>query len=115
MRYAIADVAAVVPAGGAVEQEAWLRGQTVYCPDERISLYPPAIGEGAASLLPDQERPALVYVIELDGHGRQTRRGSTARSCAATGGWPTARPRCRCWSRSARCAWRWPASADRSR
>ena len=72
VRYAIADVAAVVPAGGAVQQEAWLRGQTVYCPDERISLYPPAIGEGAASLLPDQERPALVYVIELDGHGRQT-------------------------------------------
>ena len=61
-----------MPAGGAVQQEAWLRGQTVYCPDERISLYPPAIGEGAASLLPDQERPALVYVIELDGHGRQT-------------------------------------------
>ena len=72
VRYAIADVAAVLPAGGAVEQEAWLRGQTVYCPDERISLYPPAIGEGAASLLPDQERPALVYVIELDRHGRQT-------------------------------------------
>ena len=72
VRYAIADVAAVVPAGGAVQQEAWLRGQTVYCPDQRISLYPPAIGEGAASLLPDQERPALVYVIELDGHGRQT-------------------------------------------
>jgi exoribonuclease R len=65
-------VAAVVPAGGAVQQEAWLRGQTVYCPDERISLYPPAIGEGAASLLPDQERPALVYVIDLDGQGRQT-------------------------------------------
>ena len=72
VRYAIADVAAVVPAGGAVQQEAWLRGQTVYCPDKRISLYPPAIGEGAASLLPDQERPALVYAIELDGHGRQT-------------------------------------------
>src|SRR5439155_22286789 len=70
VRYAIADVAAVVPADGAVHHEAWLRGQTVYCPDERISLYPPAIGEGAASLLPDRERPAAVDVIELDRHGR---------------------------------------------
>jgi exoribonuclease R len=71
VRYAIADVAAIVPAGGAIDQEAWLRGQTVYCPDLRVTLYPPAICEGAASLLPDQERPALVYVIELDERGRQ--------------------------------------------
>lgn len=71
VRYAIADVAAIVPAGGAIDQEAWLRGQTVYCPDLRVTLYPPAISEGAASLLPDQERPALVYVIELDERGRQ--------------------------------------------
>jgi exoribonuclease R len=71
VHYAIADVGAIVPAGGAIDQEAWRRGQTVYCPDVRISLYPPAISEGAASLLPDQERPALVYRIELDERGRQ--------------------------------------------
>ncbi|MDX6521770.1 MAG: hypothetical protein QOF08_2375 [Gaiellales bacterium] len=72
VRYAIADVAAFVTAGGAVDQEAWRRVQTIYCPDERVPLYPPALGEGAASLLPDQERPALVFVIELDDEGRQT-------------------------------------------
>ena len=71
VRYAIADVAAVVPAGGAVDQEAWARGQTVYCPDERVPLYPTAISEGAASLLPGEERAALVYRIELDAEGRQ--------------------------------------------
>ena len=71
VRYAIADVSAFVTAGDAVDKEAWNRGQTIYCPDERVPLYPPSLGEGAASLLPDQERPALVYRIELDGEGRQ--------------------------------------------
>ena len=71
VHYAIADVGAIVPPGGAVEREAWVRGQTVYLPDMRVSLYPLAISEGAASLLPDQERPALVYRIELGADGRQ--------------------------------------------
>jgi exoribonuclease R len=71
VHYAIADVGAILPSGGAVEREAWARGQTVYLPDMRVGLYPPAISEGAASLLPDQERPALVYRIHLDGEGRQ--------------------------------------------
>src|SRR6478752_8654227 len=36
VRYAIADVPAFVRAGGAVDSEARRRGQTVYCPDERV-------------------------------------------------------------------------------
>jgi exoribonuclease R len=80
VRYAIADVSASVTAGDAVDKEAWNRGQTIYCPDERVPLYPPSLGEGAASLLPDQERPALVFAIELDAAGRQT----TARVDRAT-------------------------------
>jgi exoribonuclease R len=72
VNYAIADVSAIVPAGGAIEREAWTRGLTVYCPDERVMLYPQRICEDAASLLPDQDRAALVYVIDLDAEGRQT-------------------------------------------
>src|SRR2546422_11005123 len=72
VRYAIADVSAFVTSGDAVDREAWNRGQTIYCPDERVQLYPPSLGEGAASLLPDQERPALVFGIKLDEAGRQT-------------------------------------------
>jgi exoribonuclease R len=72
VRYAIADVSAFVTSGDAVDREAWSRGQTIYCPDERVPLYPPSLGEGAASLLPDQDRPALVFAIELDAAGRQT-------------------------------------------
>ena len=69
VRYAIADVAAVVAPGSALEQEAWRRGVTVYCPDTRALLYPAQISEGAASLLPDQTRAAIVFSIELDAAG----------------------------------------------
>jgi exoribonuclease R len=69
--YAIADVGAVVPAGGAIEAEAWKRGETVYCPDTRALLYPSSISEGAASLLPDADRPAFLFQIDLDSEGRQ--------------------------------------------
>ncbi len=70
--YAIADVGAFVDRGGVVEAEAFRRGVTVYCPDLRAPLYPTSLSEGAASLLPDQDRPAIVFTIELDGTGLQT-------------------------------------------
>ena len=38
--------------GDALDEEAWRRGVTVYMPDERARLYPAALSEGAASLLP---------------------------------------------------------------
>jgi len=69
VRYAIADVGAFVPRDSALEREAWSRGQTVYCPDTKVPLYPPALSEGAASLLPEQDRPAIVFVVELDARG----------------------------------------------
>jgi exoribonuclease R len=70
--YAIADVAAFVSPGDPVDVEAHVRGETLYSPDMRTPLHPPAIGEAAASLLPGQIRPALVWTIDLDADGRQT-------------------------------------------
>ena len=69
VRYAIADVAAWVAPLGAIDREAHARGVTVYSPDGRAPLHPPALSEGAASLLPGQECPALVWTVELDGDG----------------------------------------------
>ncbi|MEP7765948.1 RNB domain-containing ribonuclease [Sanguibacter sp. 25GB23B1] len=69
VRYAIADVAHFVVAGGAVDREAATRGMTFYAPDGRTPLHPPVLSEGAASLLPDAERPAVVWRIELDATG----------------------------------------------
>jgi exoribonuclease R len=67
--YAIADVAAFVQPGGPVDVEAHRRGQTLYAPDHRVPLHPPVLSEGAASLLPDQLRPALLWSIDLDARG----------------------------------------------
>ena len=72
VHYAIADVAAYVPPGGALEQETWVRGETVYLPDGKVPLHPPVLSEGAASLLPDQVRAAVVWTIELDADGGPT-------------------------------------------
>lgn len=66
VHYAIADVAAFVVPGGACDREATTRGVTRYQPDRRTPLYPEAIGEGGASLLPDGDRPALLWTIDLD-------------------------------------------------
>jgi exoribonuclease R len=72
VRYAIADVAAFVTPGDRVDLEAHLRGETLYSPDARTPLHPPAVGEAAASLLPGRNRAALVWTINLDADGRQT-------------------------------------------
>ncbi|MFO7591045.1 MAG: RNB domain-containing ribonuclease [Acidimicrobiia bacterium] len=72
VHYAIADVAAFVAPGDAVDRAAHERGVTFYLPDGRAPLYPDTLGEGAASLLPDQERPALLWTIDLDEAGAAT-------------------------------------------
>ena len=72
VHYAIADVSTFVPAGGAVDAEARQRGVTVYLPDGRVPLHPPAISEGAASLLPGEQRPALLWTLKLDAAGDLT-------------------------------------------
>lgn len=66
VRYAIADVGFFVKRGGEIEREAWRRGQTVYSPDLKTPLYPPALSEGGASLLPDAIRPAVVFSFTLN-------------------------------------------------
>jgi exoribonuclease R len=68
VRYAIDDVGFFVPVGSAVEAEAWRRGLTHYSPDVRTPLYPPAISEGAASLLPGEPRPAVVFAFRLNSN-----------------------------------------------
>src|SRR5690606_21862215 len=72
VRYAIADVAAFVRPGGALDAEAHRRGTTVYGPDARTPLHPPVLSEGAASLLPEQDRPAVLWTIGLDAAGEIT-------------------------------------------
>ncbi|KQS04446.1 ribonuclease [Sphingomonas sp. Leaf357] len=69
LHYAIADVAWFVDDGGAIDIEAWKRGTTLYLPDGKAGLYPPVLAEGAASLLPDGPRPAVVFVVRVAPDG----------------------------------------------
>lgn len=70
VRYAIADVAAFVAPGGALDTEAHRRVTTLYFPDEKVPLHPTRLSEGTASLLPDQTCPAVLWTIDLDADGR---------------------------------------------
>lgn len=70
LHYAIADVAAFVAPGGAVDAEASRRGQTLYAPDRRFPLHPEVLSEQAASLLPDADRRAFVWRFVLDEGAR---------------------------------------------
>ncbi|QCB92645.1 RNB domain-containing ribonuclease [Cellulomonas shaoxiangyii] len=69
VHYAIADVASFVRPGGALDAATQERGTTVYAPDGRVPLHPEVLSEGAASLLPGQARPAVLWRVDLDADG----------------------------------------------
>ena len=76
LHYAIADVAWFVNDGDVLDAEAWQRGNTLYLPDGKAGLYPPVLAEGAASLLPDGPRPAVVFHVRLSPAGLATLDGA---------------------------------------
>src|SRR3954447_21275599 len=85
VRYAIADVGAFVTPGGALDRETHARGMTIYLPDAKVPLHPPVLSEGAASLLPGEWRPAVLWTFELDASGAPTAtdvKRAVVRSCA---------------------------------
>lgn len=72
LHYAIADIGWFVDPEGPIADEAWRRGATLYLPDGKASLYPPVLSQGAASLLPDGPRPAIIFSIRVDAEGAVT-------------------------------------------
>ena len=56
---AIADVASYVAAGSALDQEALLRGNSVYFPGRVVPMLPPALSDDLCSLRPEQKRPVI--------------------------------------------------------
>jgi len=77
LHYAIADVAWFLRDGDATDSEAWKRGTTTYLPDGKASLYPKVLSEGAASLLPGGERPAIVLHVRVAPDGATRLDGAT--------------------------------------
>ncbi len=83
VHYAIADVAHFVQPGDEADRQAWQQGVTLYHPDRQEPLYPSIVEQ--ASLLPGQDRPAVVWTLDLDARGALVQtdvRRDTVRSTA---------------------------------
>jgi ribonuclease R len=70
---AIADVAAYVRPGSALDREARIRGNSVYFPDRVVPMLPERISNDLCSLRERQERPALACFMSFDKSGRKTK------------------------------------------
>ena len=69
---AIADVSHYVSPGSALDEEAALRGNSVYFPAQVVPMLPEALSNGLCSLKPQVDRLAMVCEMELSGAGKLT-------------------------------------------
>jgi ribonuclease R len=65
----IADVAAYVQPGTALDREARFRGNSVYLPDRVLPMLPERLSNGVCSLRPNEDRLAHSVFIQFDKHG----------------------------------------------
>ena len=69
---AIADVAHYVKAGSALDREARERGNSVYLPDRVVPMLPERLSNGICSLVPREDRLAMVCDMRVSHLGRVT-------------------------------------------
>jgi ribonuclease R len=70
---AIADVAAYVTPGSALDREAERRGNSVYFPDRVVPMLPERLSNDLCSLVPGADRPCLAARLWIDRAGRKRR------------------------------------------
>jgi ribonuclease R len=66
---AIADVAAYVKPGSALDKEGLSRGNSVYFPERVIPMLPEALSNGLCSLNPEVDRLCMVCELRIDDDG----------------------------------------------
>ncbi len=85
---AIADVAAHVRPGTALDKDALKRGNSAYFPDRVVPMLPERLSNDLCSLRPEEDRPAMVAEITINQHGEKTgqifRRGIIRSRCRLT-------------------------------
>jgi len=67
----ISDVSHYVKEGSALDEEAFLRGTSVYFPDRAIPMFPPELSNEICCLHPRLDRLAMTVELNYDGNGER--------------------------------------------
>jgi ribonuclease R len=67
----ISDVSHYVKEGSALDEEAYLRGTSVYFPDRAIPMFPPELSNEICCLHPRVDRLAFTVELRYDSNGQQ--------------------------------------------
>ena len=67
---AIADVSYYVRPESALDQEAYVRGNSTYFPDRVVPMLPEALSNDLCSLRPDEERASMAMHLWIDNEGQ---------------------------------------------
>jgi ribonuclease R len=67
----ISDVSHYVEEGTALDEEAYLRGTSVYFPDRAIPMFPPELSNEICCLHPNSDRLTLTVELQYDAHGNE--------------------------------------------